>query len=399
MRRFTEQYKTHPTIRELALRLTRNLPQKDYASEQRVLWDYVKNNIRYVRDIHEVETVQTPLKTLEYGAGDCDDKSSLLACLLESLGHPTRFYAMGFRAGNLCHVMVESLLNGRWVPLETTEPVSIGWTPPGVQERMYNYGPNVNGLGSMDGFFSKLIKHLNPVQAVKDLKQNVSHAAKDIKQIAVHSIEMSKPSNILNPKKEIAVIKKDFQKDILIAGPVATVISYIPGPWQPIAKVISLAADAQILYNRAQAAKQNAKDANDLRDATQLAASAAAQLTQLKSQPYLLDQTTGQIRAASATEVSAGTAPLYTFDFNANKLIDSKTGKVVDISTFLPTPSVPSPIVPLNSVVPTNNPVLNNNNSIAPLTTAASPVKNSNNNMVMLVGAGILGLLLLARKR
>ena len=145
MRRFADEYKIHPTVRELALKLTRNLPQKDYGGEQRALWSYVKNSIRYVRDIHGVETVQSPLKTLEYGAGDCDDKSTLLAALLESLGHTTRFAALGFKPGQLCHVLVESKLGDRWVPLETTEPVELGWSPPRIVERIYDRHGDLSG--------------------------------------------------------------------------------------------------------------------------------------------------------------------------------------------------------------------------------------------------------------
>ena len=40
--------------------------------------------------INGVETVQTPLRTLENEAGDCDDKSLLTATLLETFGFSTR---------------------------------------------------------------------------------------------------------------------------------------------------------------------------------------------------------------------------------------------------------------------------------------------------------------------
>jgi transglutaminase-like putative cysteine protease len=137
MRAFVSEYKTNPAIRELALSLTRRLPQKDYLGEARALHDFVQNSIRYVRDIADTEVLQTPLKTLEYGAGDCDDKSMLLAAMLESIGHETRFHAMGFRRGSISHVTVEDLIGGVWVPLETTEPVALGWLPPNIRESMY----------------------------------------------------------------------------------------------------------------------------------------------------------------------------------------------------------------------------------------------------------------------
>lgn len=137
MRGFVETYKTHPRIRELALQLTRGISQKAYSEEVRALSDFVKNRIRYTRDVNGVETVQTPLKTLEYGAGDCDDKATLLAAMLESIGFETRFHAMGFKPRDITHVLLECEVNGKWIALETTEPVQMGWLPPGIKQSIY----------------------------------------------------------------------------------------------------------------------------------------------------------------------------------------------------------------------------------------------------------------------
>lgn len=137
MRDAVDRYKTTAPIRELALQLTSHLPQKDFMGEAHALFDYVKNHIRYVKDIAGVETIQTPLKTLEYGQGDCDDKASLLAALLESIGHKTRFHALGFRPNNVSHVLLETNINGEWIPLETTEDVALGWIPPGIITSLY----------------------------------------------------------------------------------------------------------------------------------------------------------------------------------------------------------------------------------------------------------------------
>lgn len=144
MRRCKNDYKIHPAIRGLAIALTMGLPQKDYAAEIAALTDYVKYRVRYIRDVAGVETVQTPLKTLELGQGDCDDKVTLLGALLESIGHPCRFRAMGFRPGSLCHVICDVSYQGKWLPLETTEPEAPGWEPPGIQESMTD--ENLSGL-------------------------------------------------------------------------------------------------------------------------------------------------------------------------------------------------------------------------------------------------------------
>jgi len=137
MRQFVEQYKTHPVIFRLSRELTAHLPQKDFTNEIKALYNYVRDSIRYVRDINGVETIQTPVKTLEFGTGDCDDKATLLAALLESIGAETRFNAMGFRKNHISHVSLQVKNGGKWVNLETTEPVDMGWLPPGIKTNLY----------------------------------------------------------------------------------------------------------------------------------------------------------------------------------------------------------------------------------------------------------------------
>jgi transglutaminase-like putative cysteine protease len=136
MRNFVIQYKKNLQIRETAGGLVRNLSQKNFLGEVKVFHRFVRDNIRYLRDIHGVETIQSPVKTLEYGYGDCDDKSTLLAALLESAGHPSRFVAVGKAPDKFSHVYVETLVGQKWYPLETTEPVPPGWAPPGMRARM-----------------------------------------------------------------------------------------------------------------------------------------------------------------------------------------------------------------------------------------------------------------------
>jgi transglutaminase-like putative cysteine protease len=144
MRALTQQYKTALPLRTLAAQLVQDCTQKNWACEVKQLHAFVRDRIRYVRDIHGVETVQSPDKTLELGYGDCDDKATLLATLLQTIGHPVRFVAIGTRTvGDYSHVFVETQIgpNGktglpRWIALETTEPVPAGWSPPKQISRM-----------------------------------------------------------------------------------------------------------------------------------------------------------------------------------------------------------------------------------------------------------------------
>lgn len=132
-------YKKHPLIRQLAVELTQHLPSKAYTQEARELWQFVHTYIRYVKDIRGVETVQTPIRCLQNKSGDCDCHATLLAALLEAIGHKTRFVAMWFGPALQQHVLAETLIGDRWIPLETTVDRPFGWIPPGQVKRMVRH--------------------------------------------------------------------------------------------------------------------------------------------------------------------------------------------------------------------------------------------------------------------
>lgn len=129
MSNITKRYKASPVIRELALSLVRHCPEKSWASEAACVLKYCQREIRYVKDIQGVETIQTPVQTLRIGQGDCDDKSILCACLLGAIGHPTRFVAVGRAKDSYSHVFVQTKIAGKWVSCETTEQWPLGRAP------------------------------------------------------------------------------------------------------------------------------------------------------------------------------------------------------------------------------------------------------------------------------
>jgi len=139
MRALVKRSKKHPVIRTLAVRLVNHLPQKDYVGEIRAIHRFVRDQIRYTRDIRGLETLQFPEITLKERAGDCDDKSVLVASLLESINVPTRFIAVGYEAGSFCHVLPQARVGSKWLSVETTEPVDIGWFPPNMKAKMIRH--------------------------------------------------------------------------------------------------------------------------------------------------------------------------------------------------------------------------------------------------------------------
>lgn len=137
MVRMVRAARTDTGVRKKAQIVTNDLTPKDYAAEVRAMQRFVRDRIRYVRDIRDVETVQTPQRTLDTGSGDCDDKAVLLSALLESIGHRTRFHALGFNGGDYSHVIVDTKMGARWIPLETIVPGrEAGWIPPDATRHM-----------------------------------------------------------------------------------------------------------------------------------------------------------------------------------------------------------------------------------------------------------------------
>ena len=113
---------------------------KDRWAEICALFNWVRNNIRYTRDIFRVELLHTPRRMLELRAGDCDDMTILLGAMLLSTGHPVRLALTGFRPNKphvYTHIFPEVNLVGKWIALDATMNRPIGWAPPALWKRTH----------------------------------------------------------------------------------------------------------------------------------------------------------------------------------------------------------------------------------------------------------------------
>lgn len=116
-------------MRDTALRIIGNA---GFVGQVRAIQLWVQQHIRYIQDPQSLELVQTPQKTLQWQAGDCDDQSVLVASLLDSIGHPVQFMAMGFKGGPLAHVVTRTKIGPQWVAVETIRPVALGFLPANI---------------------------------------------------------------------------------------------------------------------------------------------------------------------------------------------------------------------------------------------------------------------------
>ncbi len=131
MRRLVNEHKTDPVVLQRAVSAVYTVPQKDELAEVDAIFRFVRDSIRYVRDIVGVETLCSPDKTLERRVGDCDDQATLLATMLEAVGYPTRFVVAAYRhPRELEHVYLQVFAAGEWIDADPTEPEPLGYAPP-----------------------------------------------------------------------------------------------------------------------------------------------------------------------------------------------------------------------------------------------------------------------------
>jgi hypothetical protein len=145
----TGQYGTRsPKIRALAINILKQarVPEKDYPAEMVAIHNWVRDNIRYTRDVHGQETLCPPEEiAFNSKSGDCDDKAMLDAALLGAVGIPTRFKVLGVTPQRYSHVYLEANVGGRWIPLDPImRGKPAGWeAPPAMRAIEKVYPENV----------------------------------------------------------------------------------------------------------------------------------------------------------------------------------------------------------------------------------------------------------------
>jgi transglutaminase-like putative cysteine protease len=125
--------------RDIVFRLN-NCPVRNEVAYAIAIGRWVQGNITYVKELPEV--FQTPTATVALGYGDCDDMSTLTACLLEGVGIESELVGLEWDAPPgtsvrraFQHIFCRAKV-GKWaVPLDSTlqrpieqltDPIRIG---------------------------------------------------------------------------------------------------------------------------------------------------------------------------------------------------------------------------------------------------------------------------------
>jgi hypothetical protein len=129
MRELTTEGRADPFVIESARLIVLNCPAKARAQEVAALFQFARDHVRYVSDVLDEETLSPAWYTLHTRSGDCDDKSVMLASMLEAIGIPTRFVLAGYTDPRVFeHVYLEAVDDeGNGVALDPTEDQPAGW--------------------------------------------------------------------------------------------------------------------------------------------------------------------------------------------------------------------------------------------------------------------------------
>lgn len=145
-----EKYTGQPALVDFAAQIIRdnNVNEKDVTALARFVQQYVQREIKFFRE--RPERWQSPMRTLQWGIGDCDDQALLVATTLRSFRVPVRFKFVRFLAHNKkgkavrkSHVYTQAKLDGKWVSLETVKPVEMGFD---AADKMKAQGIRIQGI-------------------------------------------------------------------------------------------------------------------------------------------------------------------------------------------------------------------------------------------------------------
>lgn len=147
------QFTGHPMLMEWASDFLREyqVPERDPYALAAAVQRYAQEHVKFFRE--RPERFASPLRTIQWGFGDCDDKSILIAAVLRSFRVPVRLvfvrYEVPQKDGSIkriSHVYPQFLHQGQWLALESVHPWPVG-KDPANEARMKGLTPTTEVIG------------------------------------------------------------------------------------------------------------------------------------------------------------------------------------------------------------------------------------------------------------
>lgn len=111
------------------------IPERDYWGEVKAIFNWMRANVRYIRDTSTIDTFATAMRTIEAHGGDCDDYTIALGALLMSIGYSVRMKTIQTKdADDWNHIYLQvGLPPGKatkWRTLDASVAQPAGWEAP-----------------------------------------------------------------------------------------------------------------------------------------------------------------------------------------------------------------------------------------------------------------------------
>ncbi len=125
MRQLVNDAKKDPVVNRAAVEVLRNTPQFNPAADAQAIFDFVKNNFRFVNDPIGTQALRPVRETLNLRAGNCANFSMLVAALGETVGYRSRFVTVAADPADpsqFSHIYPELEINGEWLAVDAARP-------------------------------------------------------------------------------------------------------------------------------------------------------------------------------------------------------------------------------------------------------------------------------------
>lgn len=113
--------------------------ERDWNAEIAGAYNYVRANVRYTRDIHDVELFQKADRTLDLKMGDCDDIAILLGSILGNIGYPIIIRVIATNGQSFHHVYLMAGVPPhdptKYIPLDASQDQAPGWEVAGITSK------------------------------------------------------------------------------------------------------------------------------------------------------------------------------------------------------------------------------------------------------------------------
>lgn len=106
-----------------------NVPARDQRALVRAVQLHAQS-IKFFREYPEI--IAAPWVTDDWGIGDCDDKSRMIAAVVKAFRIPVRLVFVTFTKATgvrVSHVFPEVQLGTQWLPVESVQPWPLGKSP------------------------------------------------------------------------------------------------------------------------------------------------------------------------------------------------------------------------------------------------------------------------------